>query len=519
MRNRSGHRRPARVTSLPARCVALPPTHPAHPQFVRFGQLKLAIVLAFCTALWLMAGLARGADASQKSDAAGTTATEQAGETGWQAGFGRVKITPEKPMFASGYGGRNKPTSNTVQDLYARAAALRDADGNTVVIIGLDLIGVPDKTMASVISEQVHEKHGIPRASLMFASSHTHCGPALDDMLSHMMAISEDDWKVIREHQTILNGKVIQAIDDAIADLAPARVDAGAGTCGFASNRRVPRGVGPYDHSVPVLRVTTPDGSRVRGLVYGYACHNTVLGFYNWCGDYAGFASAWLEDRYPDAVAVFFAGCGADQNPLPRRTVERAEKYGRMLGYACQLVMRQPMQPVAPQAKTAFSRIDLAFHEIPTEERIRAELRSSSRYARARAGVLLARLEDEGRLSPTYPYPVQVWRLGDNVTWVALGGEVVVDYSLRLKQELDSPQVWVAGYANDVMAYIPSERVLEEGGYEGDSSMIVYQQPSKWKTGLEDQIVSEVRRLTRELGGQTRPATKPQEDTAAPSED
>ena len=106
---------------------------------------------------------------------------------------------------------------------------------------------------------------------------------------------------------------------------------------------------------------------------------------------------------------------------------------------------------------------------------------------------------DAGKpISPTYPYPVQVWKLGNNgVTWIALGGEVVVDYSLRLKKELGIGKTWVTGYANDVMAYIPSERVLTEGGYEGDTSMIVYMQPSKWKAGLEDRIVQAVHELSQ----------------------
>ncbi len=91
-----------------------------------------------------------------------------------------------------------------------------------------------------------------------------------------------------------------------------------------------------------------------------------------------------------------------------------------------------------------------------------------------------------------------MWKLGTELTWVALGGEVVVDYSLRLKSELGQGKTWVTGYSNDVMCYIPSERVLEEGGYEGASSMIPYQQPSSWKKGLEARIVDTVQALVKQ---------------------
>ncbi|HAH46056.1 MAG TPA: hypothetical protein DCM07_14620, partial [Planctomycetaceae bacterium] len=84
---------------------------------------------------------------------------------------------------------------------------------------------------------------------------------------------------------------------------------------------------GPVDHSVPVLAVKDKDG-QLKTLVFGYACHNTTLGIQKWCGDYAGFAQYDLEAMFPGVTAMFYMGCGADQNPLPRRTQELAESYG-----------------------------------------------------------------------------------------------------------------------------------------------------------------------------------------------
>ena len=76
-----------------------------------------------------------------------------------------------------------------------------------------------------------------------------------------------------------------------------------------------------------------------------------------------------------------------------------------------------------------------------------------------------------------------------------LGGEVVVDYSLRLKTELGEGNTWIAGYSNDVMAYIPSERVLKEGGYEGAGAMVYYGLPSPWSEEVEEAIIRTVDRL------------------------
>ena len=96
-----------------------------------------------------------------------------------------------------------------------------------------------------------------------------------------------------------------------------------------------------------------------------------------------------------------------------------------------------------------------------------------------------------------FAYPVQVIRLGDDLMLVALGNEVVVDYSLRLKRELskkDGPAIWVAGYSNVYDGYIPSRRVLLEGGYEARSR--------PWKPELEQRIIGQVHELVGQLKGQ-----------------
>ncbi len=414
----------------------------------------------------------------------------------WQAGVGRVVITPEEKMWLSGYGSRDHAFEDKVHDLYARATALRDPDGTTAVFVSLDLVGVPIK-MTQLVAADLEKRHKIPRSALMIACSHTHCGPALDHTLSYMLNMQDAEWQQVKRYQGQLNQKVIQVIDQALADLKPAKLSVGQGTCGFASNRRAPIGTGPFDHQVPVLKIESIDGKTLRGLVFGYACHNTVMSFYRISGDYAGFAQLYLEERHPDTVAMFFTGCGADQNPLPRRKLELCEQYGRMLGTSVDQVLGQNMTVVTGKLSTRFKEVPLDFDSIPTEEQLKPDLTSKSHMHRNRATLLLAEQKAEGAIRPSYPYPVQVWKLGDQITWAALGGEVVVDYQIRIRNELGRDRTWVTGYANDVMGYIPSERVLVEGGYEGESSMFVYQLPSKWKAGLEDRIVNTVRELAK----------------------
>jgi hypothetical protein len=276
------------------------------------------------------------------------------------------------------------------------------------------------------------------------------------------------------------------------------------GEAGFAMNRRkkTDKGFinaanpdGPVDHDVPVLAVKR-DGKLV-AVVFGYACHNTTMQYYLFSGDYAGFAQINLEAKHEGAVALFWAGCGGDQNPLPRSKIELCKKYGKQLSDSVDAVLAKKMTPVSGKLTAKYAEIALPFDALPTKQKLTADTLGKDHALKQRAKRLLAVLEKDGKLDDHYRhYPVQAWGLGDQVTWLALGGEVVVDYSRRLKKEHKGKRaLWVTAYANDVMAYIPSERVLKEGGYEGDSSMIYYGQPTKWGPSIEKKIVEKAGEL------------------------
>jgi hypothetical protein len=297
---------------------------------------------------------------------------------------------------------------------------------------------------------------------------------------------------------------------EALKGLVPCQLAWGNGEANFAVNRRnnkeadVPKLIeegklkGPVDHQVPVLKVTDAK-NQLKAVLFGYACHATVLSFYQWTGDYPGFAMLELEKRHPGAMALFWAGCGGDQNPLPRRKVELAEKYGKELASAVEAVLKMHLRPIEGSLATIYHEIDLPLAELPTREKLVEESMSKNKYVAIRARALLEQLKTDGSLRSIYPYPVQAWQLGDGPALLTLGGEVVVDYSLRLKKELGPDNLWVMGYSNDVMAYIPSLRVLKEGGYEGGGAMVYYGLPAIWSPRVEELIVKEAHELIKKV--------------------
>lgn len=431
------------------------------------------------------------------------------GHGGWKAGLAKVAITPERPMWMAGYGSRTSPSEGTLHDIWAKAVVLEDAEGTRGILITLDLCGI-DREFSLGVRGEIAHRYEIPIDRIVLACSHTHTSPVVGSNLITMYPLDDEQRKRVESYTELLGKTIVGLAGEAIEDLEDVHLSWGQGEAGFAVNRR--ENVqdqaeelrqemalkGPVDHDVPVLLLKT-GGGEVRGVVFGYACHCTTLSINHFSGDYAGFAMMELEREYPEATAMFVAGCGADQNPLPRRSVELAERYGKQLAGAVKRTVKGHLRPILGCLQSAYGETDLAFAPVPDRSHWEQEAESETFAVANRAKAFLGRLDRGESLPESYPYPVQAWRLG-GLTWIFLGGEVVVDYSLRIKRNL-GPDTFVSAYCNDVMAYIPSLRVLEEGGYEGATAMIYYGQPGPWAEDVEERVIGEVNRLVREVGG------------------
>jgi hypothetical protein len=425
----------------------------------------------------------------------------------WKAGLARAIITPHTPLWMAGYASRRGPSEGVIQELYAKALALEDHSGKRAVLVTSDLLGFP-AVVSHKIAERVEKQHHLAREQFLLSSSHTHGGPVVDKALGIMYPMNSQQWADVDAYTSELEDKIVKLVGASLKSLRPARLGFGHGEAGFAMNRRARTseemviGVnkeGPVDHDVPVLRVDDKHG-KLRAVVFGYACHNTTArDFMQFHGDYAGFAQAWLENHHPGAMALFISGCGGDANPYPRGTIELAHQHGEELAAAVEKVLVRELQSVHGPLKTAYEEFPVAFAAPPGREELQAQLENKDVYRRNWAEAMLKILDRDGHLPTEYPYPLEIWQLGQDLTLIALGGEVVVDYDLRLKKELGAEKLWVAAYCNDVFAYVPSLRVLEEGGYEGGGAMVYYGQPGPFAPSIEETIIVKVRDLIRRV--------------------
>ncbi|MHC4996499.1 MAG: neutral/alkaline non-lysosomal ceramidase N-terminal domain-containing protein, partial [Planctomycetota bacterium] len=185
----------------------------------------------------------------------------------WRVGLAKADVTPLQPMLLSGYAGRREPFTRIDHRLYAKAIAIEDHQGNRALLITADIIGFP-ATVTEPICEKIMKETGLRRDQIMLNASHTHSGPIVTRDLR--MDMPDEQRRRINENTDRLEKRVVQIGVEAWKDMRPARLAWGRGVAHFAMNRRefTDRGVrlgvnpaGPADRSVPVIRVTNPDGS------------------------------------------------------------------------------------------------------------------------------------------------------------------------------------------------------------------------------------------------------------------
>ncbi|MEO6188795.1 MAG: neutral/alkaline non-lysosomal ceramidase N-terminal domain-containing protein [Ginsengibacter sp.] len=433
-----------------------------------------------------------------------TAHTPPAEDMKWMVGIARRVITPTTDVWLAGYGTK-RPAEGKLTDIWAKVLALKSRNGKRVVMVTTDNQGM-SRTIYESLYKKLDERFQLDRSEFMLTFSHNHSGPCLRGDLVDYYPSDDQQRKLVDEYSDWMEGQIVDAVDEALKNLQPAQIFKGEGLCTFAVNRRdnveseVPALLasgqplkGVTDHYVPVLSVRNTKGD-LMAILFGYACHPTTLSGNLWSGDYPGFAQIDLENRYPGVTAMFFNACGGDQNPLPRRTVELCEKYGKMLSNAVEEVVAKPMQPISSRLQTAFKFVDLDYEEAVTKEKL-LPITTDSNDIQARWARRMLRMIDKDIKFPKayHYYPVQAWQLGKEILLIGTGGESVVDYSLRFKREFGGGSTWVLGYTNTMVAYIPSRRVWEEGGYEGGPHLDEYGHPAwRWAGNVEDRIAKGV---------------------------
>ena len=413
----------------------------------------------------------------------------------YSVGAAKVDITPDYPIRLSGYGGRQKESEGIDQHIFASALAIGADRERPAVLLCVENVAVP-AYMRDEVARRLGQKRRVRNERVALCCTHTHTAPMLKDVVPTLFGsdIPLEHQERIDRYTRELTDKLEQAALAALDDRQPATLSHGQTKAGFAWNRRPQSG--PVDTDLPVL-VARDKSGKVRALFASYACHCTTMADTpnHICGDWAGYAKEYLEREYPGAVALVALGCGADADPKPRTGLEFAKQNGNAISVAVAGLLDQPLAPLSGKLECRLKRITLPLDQPRTREEWVSRAESPNHWIAYHAKRNLARLDRGEKLPTELPYMVQAWNFGDQLAVVFLAGEVVVDYSLRLKKEFDPARLWVNGYANDVPCYIPSKRVWREGGYEGGEAMIYFDRPTRLAEETEERIIAAVHEL------------------------
>jgi len=414
-------------------------------------------------------------------------------------GVAKVDITPEYPVRMYGYAARKTESEGVAGRLMAKALAIGPDEGEgPAVLVTVDNGAVPVDIRKEVFN-RVNDKVTVKPERFVLCNTHVHSGPNVKGMGS----IAGEHREHLERYARELTDRLEQVVLEALLFRRPGRLAWTQGEVGFAANRRVLKdgkwtGFGavpeaPVDHSLPILRVTDAEGT-LMAVVVNYACHCTTLrgNFKQIHGDWSGTAQEFIEADHPGAIALISIGCGADADPCPHGTVELCRQHGRALADEVKRLLEGPLTPVEPKLTARMTTIEVPYGDPPPVEEI--EKRADRSYALQE---MIERLK-QGEQLPPMKYDVATWVFGDDLAMIFLTGEVVVDYALRMKREMDGRRLWITAYTHDVPCYIVSKRLIGEGGYEVRNSLstrATYGHPAEVTPPMEDRIIETVRTL------------------------
>jgi neutral ceramidase len=421
-----------------------------------------------------------------------------------RAGAARIDITPDLGIQLAGDIGRLRPVEEIRERLYASALAV-ESGGERACLLSVDLLSM-GCDWADRIRREAAGRFGLRPEAILVHVVQNHAAPALGHLFltgARTRFPAEYPWLMggdDRYHAPTAD-RCVEAIGRAVANLEPAVLHAGRGIDGrVAFNRRfvmrdgtarchpptcdpgILHVEGPTDPEVAVATFTNADGKVIAALLHhtchpchGYP-HRYVIG--DWPGAWAELMRGhWGEGCVPLVVN----GCCGNIHHRDHTNPDYRQDHLRMAGMLAETTLRtlDSLKPVAVERIDA-RRVVLS---IPIRQLSEGDLSAAARLFEKHPeplwtdeaktsvdwdwvyAVTMLDLEDARRERPSFPYEVQVFRLG-GLGLVGLMGEPFVEAQLEIKQASRMPHTFVAHFCNGYVGYVPTQRAFKGGGYE-----------------------------------------------------
>jgi len=418
----------------------------------------------------------------------------EAETTGFRAACVKVDITPKDSPWLINFSPRR--STGVLDRLYHRVVALDD--GRTrFLLIGTDTCGITAPYYDQVC-RKIEKRTGIKRRCVWWAVTHTHAAPSLPCMRIRTMFSNKRNWPGENTtYATLFEQKLLEAIDQAVAQLEPARLGVGTGQSKANINRRqrMPSGRiklgknpdGPVDQTINLIRLERPDGSPI-ALIANYPIHGTVLGYNGRTrqgntlisGDAPGVAALYVEDKL-GAPLVFIQGAAGNVAPIysvvtHARRNDLLRKFEHLLG--------DPIIAANQSIRSTTADVTL---RVPEQLVIESPMNPKPRWpaelndyrVNGDAGQKLVR------------FPISFLRINNDIMLWAAPCELFCEIAMSIRERSPFKHTFYYGYTNGTFGYVPTRQAFAEGGYEPATTVFTPR--------IETDLTAQVNRRLQEL--------------------
>ena len=415
-----------------------------------------------------------------------------------KAGFARANITPPIGTRMTGFGTRDRDHGCEAihDDLYARALYLTH-EGKETLIMGFDLLFF-SRDEADRFKGAIGRKVDLAPSQILLNTSHTHTGPKVGTWLYE----PPSDPFYLRELEDAIVKAACQARNAAVS----VTLWAGATRSTLPMNRRFklengkvdrtmrPNPDGPVCDTLPICFLRDLDGEPVC-LLFSISCHPSTIGGFEISADYPGVAMDRLDAHLGKTASLFLQGTGGDAKPsVIGRGEERwrsgtwddVTEAGTMVADEVIQALNAGLEQVKP--KLCAQTIETEWPMEPNIGRSGYEALLSDpdtdRTVRLWAEEKLACLDRGCALPTAVPITVHGVQLGKGLRIIGLEGEAVAELGHLIADFYGDGITFPLGYSDGAQLYLPTSRMLDEGGYEV-VSYYEYRQPAPLAKGME----------------------------------
>ena len=420
-------------------------------------------------------------------------------------GIASIDITPQHPVWLTGYGNRDHKSEGVYQSLIAGAVSIT-GDTDEILILTADLIGY-DLAYAAAAKNRIAESTGLLPRQVVLTATHTHCAPFF-----YPMAMPGE---VEKGYAEFLLNQLVQVAVSAKNRQVEGTVEFSRGHSEFGVSRRLPDGKGgvlfapnpdgPMDRDLDTLWFRDTGGALIGSLTI-FGCHPTSRGGYLLGGDYPGFLCRALSEQ-TQAPSFFATGCAGNIRPwfkgensgFNTPSLEELEAASRRIADEV-IQSRQDATPVNAAGLCVTSEFHhLPYAELPDEATFHDRAANHTNPLIRHWASEMLKLSEAGGLPSSCPQEIQVVQFNEEIRAIFLGGEVLTEIGIHIKSALQPATTMTVAYSNGLIAYVPSKETYDLGGYEVDGSHFYFLRPAPFAKEIEDLIVAKTVDIVEKL--------------------